>query len=539
MKYLRYSTYILTFSLLTLGFAGCKDGNISAPQVSKEIRILSPRTTIYFNDDPKSIQFNAEYYEEGSLVDNKSITWEVSDESIGTISSEGLLTVKMEGMIEVIASVEDLSASESISILKVNVPKPVVFRNVSLVNVETGSIELSKDIFIKNGFIELISTNTPDTDYQGYEIIEGTDYYLSPGITDAHTHVFFDTDFIQYLANGITSIIDMGDFSTTLSFPTLEWRDEIKYYKRKGPNYYPSLMVRGPQSSGKVTVSDGGEAMDIVKSNSEYDFIKSYNLVPPQALQALISEGNKFGIKVIGHGNRNLSMTSNLKLGQKMVAHSEEFLYTHFKSSQSEELIKDAINILLEEDVYVTGTISTYEAIAKVWGNNQSGYNELLNRPGVEFTNPAHLGAWDGQVLNRYNNSGSLNSNLSFQKQFTKEFHDAGIKLLLGTDSPVIVGLPAGFSIHEDIRIFSEMGISNQDILRIASVNFGEFVKKYSRYDEDFGIIKEGFRADLVLLKENPLDNLETFRDVKGVMVKGKWYSEENLESELENIRTQ
>ncbi|MEQ8423327.1 MAG: amidohydrolase family protein [Cyclobacteriaceae bacterium] len=208
----------------------------------------------------------------------------------------------------------------------------------------------------------------------------------------------------------------------------------------------------------------------------------------------------------------------------------------HYSSNPGSAETSDAITKTLNAGAYVTVTMSTYEAIAKVWNHNESGYQEMLDRPGVEFTNQIYKPAWESQFENRYNQPGSLFGALDFQKEYVKRFNDAGIPLLLGTDSPVIVGMAAGFSIHEEMRMISEAGISNADILKMGTKNFGEFVKKYSRNKEDFGAVKEGYRADLVLLDANPIMDLNTLKDPAYVVVRGRTYSQEYLKSELQKL---
>ena len=54
--------------------------------------------------------------------------------------------------------------------------------------------------------------------------VDGSGSYLMPGLTDAHTHVAFEEDLLLYLANGVTTIVNLGNEPDV---PILEWRDEV------------------------------------------------------------------------------------------------------------------------------------------------------------------------------------------------------------------------------------------------------------------------------------------------------------------------
>lgn len=473
----------------------------------------------------------------GNSFENVEYTWNSSDEMVATVDENGLVTILGTGDVTFTASSDDISGETNFSVLEGFEAGSTVFQNVNIVDVSNGAIIASQDVMVVNEKIESISATGTETLPMGATIIDGTEKFLMPGLGDAHVHVFFETDFYQYLANSITSVVDMGNSAapTPAESPALDWKNNIILGTLDGPNFYPSIMVRGPEDGGRVA-NNASEAAQIVFEWREYDFIKAYSRVPPDAFGALVSEGKNYGLEVIGHANVNLGMTYVLQNGQKMIAHAEEYLYAHFRGDTSQELIDEAITNTLDAQAFVTGTMSTYEAISKIWGANQTGYDELKMRPGYEYTNPTYKNLWDNQFNGTYNQSGTLDGGLAFQKNYVAQFHNAGVKLLLGTDSPLIIGLPAGFSIHEDIRILKEIGISNADILRIGTLNFAEFIKRDSRNSEDFGEIKAGYRADFVLLDADPLNDLETLRTPSIVMVRGKVYTSSFLQQQLNNL---
>ena len=90
--------------------------------------------------------------------------------------------------------------------------------------------------------------------------------------------------------------------------------------------------------------------------------------------------------------------------------------------------------------------------------------------------------------------------------------------VLLGTDSPQIFSVP-GFSIHHEMQVMVESGISPADVLYAGTRAVAEF---YDATDE-FGAVAPGLRADLVLLNADPAADINNFADRAGVMLGGRW----------------
>ncbi|MDH5604115.1 MAG: amidohydrolase, partial [Cyclobacteriaceae bacterium] len=54
--------------------------------------------------------------------------------------------------------------------------------------------------------------------------------------------------------------------------------------------------------------------------------------------------------------------------------------------------------------------------------------------------------------------------------------------------------------------------------------------------EKDFGLVKKGYYADMILLEADPLANLANVREQAGVFVRGKWLTREYIESRLGEI---
>ncbi len=406
----------------------------------------------------------------------------------------------------------------------------IAFVNVNVVPMEDERVLNAQTVIVRDGKIAAIGpaaqVEIPASAFR----IDGAGKYLLPGLADMHTHIYYSEDFLPYVANGVTTVLNMGSPANILQF-----RRQVANAEILGPTIFASAFVDGVGNRGWI-VRTPQEARTDVRDikNQGWDFIKVYNSIAADVFNALMEEAKLQGLTVIGHGVRAPGMKGILEAGQVMIAHAEEYIYTHFNNSYDANLIPSAVEMTARAGAYLTTTLSAYETILLQWGN-PAGRAALLAKPEVKHLHPNWMSEWRNS--NRYiNNSGSLAPAYEFQKRFVKAFHDAGVPLLLGTDTPTIPGIVPGFGIHQDLRNLAASGLRPYDALKAGTYNAGEFIRKYVPGAEPFGTITAGKRADLILLTENPLANIENMAKRAGVMVRGRWLSEKKLQQMLDDL---
>jgi adenine deaminase len=109
--------------------------------------------------------------------------------------------------------------------------------------------------------------------------------------------------------------------------------------------------------------------------------------------------------------------------------------------------------------------------------------------------------------------------------------NNAGALLLSGTDAVVPMMVP-GFSLHDELETMADIGLSPYEALKTSTYNPALYLGKLA----EFGTIEEGKRADLVLLEENPLDDIANTRLIAGTMIQGRWYPREHLDVILNKV---
>ena len=120
-----------------------------------------------------------------------------------------------------------------------------------------------------------------------------------------------------------------------------------------------------------------------------------------------------------------------------------------------------------------------------------------------------------------------------FTRKVTGALHRAGVRLMAGTDAMGFPLVTPGTSLHRELQLLVESGLTPYEAIRAATVMPARFLGR----DGEFGTIAIGKRADLLLLDDNPLDNIGHLRAPVGVLVRGKWFSRSRLEQMLDALK--
>ena len=112
------------------------------------------------------------------------------------------------------------------------------------------------------------------------------------------------------------------------------------------------------------------------------------------------------------------------------------------------------------------------------------------------------------------------------------KIHKAGIPMMAGTDTPIGFLTP-GLSLHEELIVMVEAGLSPLEALKTATLN----PAKYFSMESELGSIKEGMWADLLILTSNPLENIKNTQQIEWVVKQGKYFNQEALNQIRKRLR--
>ncbi len=417
-------------------------------------------------------------------------------------------------------------------------PSITAFVDVNVVPMDRERVLARRTVIVRDGRIESIGPANHMTVPAEAQRIEGAGKaWLLPGLADMHTHVASLEDAGLYLASGVTTVLQMGGEGKI--DPILNLRASLSRGVM-APQILFAFMIDGPQpESGGWPIHSIEEARFAVRVAKErhYDFVKVYNGLKPEEFDAVVDEAHKTGLAVIGHGVRSVGLPAGLFRGEVMVAHAEEFYYTVFEGRPDASKLASVVAETQRSGAYVTANLSTIDAIARQWGKPDVR-ERLLRDPLVPYMSPYSRLTWGSARRNYSGRSGDfMDTQLAFLKLFVGALARQGVPLLAGTDSPLIPGLVPGAGINEELRTLVESGLSNYQALAAATRTPGEFIAKHVAGTERIGVVSSGARADLMLVADNPLTNIETLRKPRGVMSAGRWRTADEVHAQLEENR--
>ena len=437
----------------------------------------------------------------------------------------------------------------------------ILIHNVNVID-PLGGISKNTNVEISNNKISSVGKKTS---FFYSKKIDGSGKYLIPGLWDSHVHLYFDQELAKdmpmlFLKFGITSIRDTGgDFN---------FLDSIKKLSEKYPKSYPRLKISGPLIDGKFNVYNGERLPNLsVKTEdvketesvvnkliaSGADFLKAYEMLSPEQFEIIMKIAKKKKINVTGHIPLSMDIETASNLGLNSLEHIKNLEL--WATKDKNELLKErrgmmkntrdlsglslrgmihstqknyAINNLDENE-----TIKIYDALYKnsTWQiPTISIYKVPIYKifkseywiENLKYLPKKTRETWKQRI--DFSNDKIENKQKDFSdwiQKTTGEMYDYGIKFMAGTDTPLGFLIP-GFSLHTELELLVESGMSELDALKSATIN----PSRYFKMENDLGLIKEGYIADLILLNKNPLNNIKNTLDIYAVIKDGEVYKE-------------
>lgn len=415
----------------------------------------------------------------------------------------------------------------------------VVLDQVRLVDVTTGEISDPTRVVVRNGFIREIGGDGP-----AESVIDGRGGYLIPGLAEMHAHVppmaqeqWVDDVLMLYLAHGITTIRGM------LGEPGhLGLRAELAAGTRTGPR----LITSGPSLNGNsVTSPDQAAGMVRAQAEAGYDFLKLHPGLWPEAFESIATTARAVGISFAGHVSDEVGLERALEARQATIDHLDG--YAQVLVPEDHELFGASpgffgIDLTPGMDPGRIKDWARRTAMAGVWNvptqtlmenlAGPAGVDELLARRAMRYVPAAMREQWAERARDaRARVPGEQRSRfVQIRRKLIDALHEAGAGLLLGADSPQIMNVP-GDAIHHELEIYVAAGLSPAEALATGTVNVARFFDQPAH-----GCLSAGCVANLVLLEENPLEDIRHSRSIAGVMRTGEWFGRDRLDAALDGI---
>jgi imidazolonepropionase-like amidohydrolase len=142
---------------------------------------------------------------------------------------------------------------------------------------------------------------------------------------------------------------------------------------------------------------------------------------------------------------------------------------------------------------------------------------------------------WKEQVEEQKEPWPGLRDYLKTRLQDVREMFEAGVRIMPGTDTAVVLIWP-GFSLHDELRIFVEqLGMTPMQAIISATRSPAEFFG----IQDTVGTVETGKIADLILLERNPVENIKDTTSIAVVMRDGKYFERPEIEKMLADMASQ
>jgi hypothetical protein len=445
------------------------------------------------------------------------------------------------------------------------------FTHVNLVPMTGEMIVEGQTVLVRGRQIVAIGDSDALRVPEGAAVIDGDGAYLMPGLADMHMHTRQDWEDREtwpvhplnlYLANGVTTVRDFAPQGSPITY-ALHWRDEIRAGTRDRPTIY---------ASGKLLyASPLGDPEGMVHQNHDlgFDFLKLYSYLSPDDFHEAMRAARAVGMYTSGHIPYAVGLDGILAEGMDEIAHVEELLPELINFDRDQDLTPEewlrhiADSALVQLDLSSSTSVTDFkedhlETVARIADQLRSANVPVCTTMVIDDVIQTKL--FDRETFlrraeNRYLPSGYLDSVRSGEEKHQVMFEDrealAAFKvdidrwiltelrksdatLLLGTDAGTGgMGIVPGYSLHDELRILVENGFSPYEAIATGTVDAAIVVERMTG-DGDFGTIEAGNRADLILVRGNPLKDIGTIREPLGVMAAGRWYPEEILAEMIE-----
>lgn len=411
----------------------------------------------------------------------------------------------------------------------------LAFVDVTVIPMDSERVLPGHTVLVQGDRIVAVGPKARVTIPPGTRQIDGAGKYLLPGLAEMHGHnppagaasELFERVCFLFVANGVTTVRSMLGFTGQL-----EWRDQA----RRGEILSPSLFLAGPSFSGTgpgATTTPQQAVLRVRAQKAEgWDLIKVHPGLSREVYDAMAATAKEVGLEFSGHVPAAVGLLGAIERGQRTIDHLDGYL-EHLEARDGPidpERLAAIVRTTRDTGTWVVPTMVLWETIL-----GSADAAEMESFPELKYMPRAMVDGWKANYQRRVTapnfNAAQAKRIAANRQVLLKALADGGVRILFGTDAPQQYSVP-GFSVHRELRAMEAAGMTRFAILQSATKNVGD----YYRAVDAFGTVAAGQRADLLLLTANPLADLGHVAKRAGVMVRGKWIPETEIQARLARI---
>ena len=431
----------------------------------------------------------------------------------------------------------------------------LIIRGATLIDGTGGMPRGPVDIVIeKNVIVDIQSVGVPLTEINqdkrptgSTKEIDAEGKYVMPGIIDLHIHTGGnpkapEAEYVYklWLAHGITTVrgVPSGD---------LEWSLSEKKRSAQNKIAAPRMISFHRPGSGKewkdrkiLTALDAKEWVQYAKKKG-VDGLK-LGAFRPEIMKALLDEANKLGMGSTAHlgqtGVAQMNAIDAARLGLTGMTHFYGLFEAMYENSDIQpwpvdmnyndeqhrfgqvarqwNMVKPGgekwnalLDELLELKYFINPTMTIYSAGRDVMRARNADWHEDYTLPSqMDFFQPSRLS--HGAYWFNWTTHDEIAWKNFYQvwMKFLNEFKNRGGKVTVGSDSGFIYSL-YGFGTIYELELLQEAGFNPLEVIRSATMHGAEEIFHPLKKPIEYGVIREGLLADLIIIDENPLQNMK------------------------------
>lgn len=337
--------------------------------------------------------------------------------------------------------------------------------------------------------------------------IDASRLFVTPGLIDMHAHLAFAPSLLRIdgsrpspverirrhvaeaLRAGVTTVRDLGSPDDSALSAIAEWNEGVRTGSVRGAR---------PIFAGGVITSVGGHGAWVGTQTSTIAEMK-------EATYTRHRDGHRWVKFMMASAARPMEFTASDLYEAVEFAHSLG-MRTAVHANFSERSVLSAAQAhcsTIEHGYAVT------DELLEVLKNSGTAICPTLTALHSVADNPAIAEVRVGPEL-----ASSASANLDRARDAVRRYRDAGVPIVAGTDAGVM-GARYG-DIHTEMQLLRQCGLSRLEALQAATIGAADVL------GEPLGAVEAGRKADLLIVRENPLTNPDTLREPEGIILEGQ-----------------
>lgn len=427
----------------------------------------------------------------------------------------------------------------------------LIIRGVTLINGNGAPPQGPIDVVVRGNTIDKITVvgypgvpidpeRRPKLEAGGKEI-EAEGMYLLPGFIDMHGHIGGTAQgagpeyvFRLWMAHGITTVREPSGRGVDF---TLDLKGKSNANTVVAPRIFAYTGFGQGTEDGITTAA---MARQWVRENAAKgaDGIKFFG-APPEIMSAALDENKKLGLRsACHHAQLNVARWNVLHSARAGLTTMEHWyglpealfedrtvqdypLDYNYNNEQHrfeeagklwEQAAKPfsdhwnaVMNELISLDFTLVPTLNIYEASRDLHRARRAEWHDQYTLPSLwEFYAPSKIS--HGSYWHYWGTEQEVawKNNYRLWMAFINEYKNRGGRVTVGSDSGFIYQL-YGFAYIREMELLREAGFHPLEIIRAATLNAAQALGA----ENTIGTIAIGKKADMVLVEENPLENLK------------------------------